>query len=64
MKDEFGITTRIELYVYLVKLLGMAGEFEEAYHLIDSLAEPVDSGFWEHSYHAVMLLEILSLLKL
>ena len=46
MKDEFGITTRIEHYVYLVKLLGMAGELEEAYHLIDSLPEPVDSGLW------------------
>ncbi|GFZ07837.1 tetratricopeptide repeat (TPR)-like superfamily protein [Actinidia rufa] len=46
MKDEFGISTRIEHYVYLTKLLGMAGELEEAYHLIESLPEPVDSGLW------------------
>ncbi|KAF7124748.1 hypothetical protein RHSIM_Rhsim12G0166900 [Rhododendron simsii] len=46
MKDEFGISPRIEHYVYLIKLLGMAGELEEAYSFIQSLPEPVDSGVW------------------
>jgi len=46
MKDEFGISPRVEHYVYLIKLLGMAGELEEAYILIQSLPEPVDSGVW------------------
>ncbi|KAG5522954.1 hypothetical protein RHGRI_034937 [Rhododendron griersonianum] len=46
MKDEFGISPRIEHYVYLIKLLGMAGELEEAYSFIQSLPEPVDSSVW------------------
>ncbi|KAA8525283.1 hypothetical protein F0562_007138 [Nyssa sinensis] len=46
MKDEFGIQARTEHYVYMVKLLGMTGNFEEAYNLIQSLPEPVDSGIW------------------
>ncbi|KAH7856926.1 hypothetical protein Vadar_006988 [Vaccinium darrowii] len=46
MKDEFGISPRVEHYVYLIKLLGMAGGLEEAYILIQSLPEPVDSGVW------------------
>ncbi|KAL6973177.1 hypothetical protein U1Q18_027357 [Sarracenia purpurea var. burkii] len=46
MKEEFGISPRIEHYVYLIKLLGMAGELEEAYGLTLSLPEPVDSGVW------------------
>ncbi|XP_052174694.1 putative pentatricopeptide repeat-containing protein At1g64310 [Diospyros lotus] len=46
MKDEFGISARTEHYVYLVKLLGMAGELEEAYALIKYLPEPVDSSVW------------------
>ncbi|KAB1223426.1 hypothetical protein CJ030_MR2G012423 [Morella rubra] len=46
MKDKFGIQARNEHYVYMVKLLGMAGELEEAYKLIVSLPEPVDCGIW------------------
>ncbi|KAB1223423.1 hypothetical protein CJ030_MR2G012420 [Morella rubra] len=46
MKDKFGIQARNEHYVYMVKLLGMAGELEEAYKLILSLPEPVDCGIW------------------
>ncbi|KAG6589426.1 putative pentatricopeptide repeat-containing protein, partial [Cucurbita argyrosperma subsp. sororia] len=46
MRDEFGIKYRTEHYVYIVKLLGMSGELEEAYDLVLSLPEPVDSGVW------------------
>ena len=46
MKDEFCIQARTEHYVYMVKLLGMDGELEEAYNLILSLPEPVDCGIW------------------
>ncbi|CAK9330241.1 unnamed protein product [Citrullus colocynthis] len=46
MKDEFCIKYRTEHYVYIVKLLGMTGELEEAYNLVLSLPEPVDSGIW------------------
>ncbi|KAM7475499.1 hypothetical protein LguiB_022742 [Lonicera macranthoides] len=46
MRDEFEIETKTEHYVYMVKLLGMAGELEEAYDLIQSLIEPVDSSIW------------------
>ncbi|XP_061362972.1 putative pentatricopeptide repeat-containing protein At1g64310 [Gastrolobium bilobum] len=42
MKDEFNIKARPEHYVYMVKLLGSAGELEEAYNLTQSLPEPVD----------------------
>ncbi|KAK7350642.1 hypothetical protein VNO77_09485 [Canavalia gladiata] len=42
MKDEFNVNARSEHYVYMVKLLGSAGELEEAYNLIRSLPEPVD----------------------
>ncbi|KAK7301481.1 hypothetical protein RJT34_12346 [Clitoria ternatea] len=42
MKDEFNIKARPEHYVYMVKLLGSAGELEEAYNLTQSLLEPVD----------------------
>lgn len=42
MKDEFDIRARPEHYVYMVKLLGSAGELEEAYNLIRSLPEPID----------------------
>ena len=42
MQDEFDIIARPEHYVYMVKLLGSAGELEEAYNLIQSLPEPVD----------------------
>ncbi|KAF7838290.1 putative pentatricopeptide repeat-containing protein [Senna tora] len=44
MKDEFGVEARPEHYVYMVKLLGGAGELEEAYNLTQSLPEPVDKG--------------------
>lgn len=43
-RDEFGIEAKTEHYVYMVKLLGGAGELEEAYNLIQSLPEPVDKG--------------------
>ncbi|KAM5571954.1 putative pentatricopeptide repeat-containing protein [Rosa sericea] len=46
MRKEFGIEARAEHYVHLVKLLGMEGRLEEAYNLILSLPEPVDSGIW------------------
>ncbi|XP_031371383.1 putative pentatricopeptide repeat-containing protein At1g64310 [Punica granatum] len=46
MEDEFHVRPKVEHYVYLVKLLGMAGEFEEAYQLIDSSPGPVDPGIW------------------
>ncbi|KAL6180277.1 hypothetical protein ACLB2K_046941 [Fragaria x ananassa] len=44
MGQEFGIEARAEHNVHLVKLLGMEGRLEEAYNLILSLPEPVDSG--------------------
>nr|GMD93916.1 putative pentatricopeptide repeat-containing protein At1g64310 [Ipomoea batatas]GME13242.1 putative pentatricopeptide repeat-containing protein At1g64310 [Ipomoea batatas] len=46
MNGKFGIQPKTEHYVYMVKLLGMAGELEEAYELIQSIQEPVDSGIW------------------
>lgn len=46
MKNEFGIRAKTEHYVYMVKLLGMAGELEEAYQLIKSIEEPVNSSIW------------------
>ncbi|GAA0138605.1 hypothetical protein LIER_00316 [Lithospermum erythrorhizon] len=46
MKHEFGIQTITEHYVHMVKLLGMAGELEEAYELVRSLQEPIDPGIW------------------
>ncbi|PON38521.1 Tetratricopeptide-like helical domain containing protein [Parasponia andersonii] len=46
MKEDFCIQARAEHYVYLVKLLGMNGELEEAYSLVLSLPEPVDHGIW------------------
>ncbi|KAF3437496.1 hypothetical protein FNV43_RR20249 [Rhamnella rubrinervis] len=46
MTNEFGIQPRAEHYVHMVKLLGKGGELEEAYNLILSLPEPVDSGIW------------------
>ncbi|KAJ7956193.1 Pentatricopeptide repeat-containing protein [Quillaja saponaria] len=44
MKNEFCIQARAEHYVHMVKLLGMAGELEEAYNLVQTLQEPVDKG--------------------
>ncbi|KAM3319153.1 putative pentatricopeptide repeat-containing protein [Capsicum chacoense] len=46
MKDQFGISANTEHYVYMVKLLGMEGQLSEAYELVQSLQEPVDSGIW------------------
>ncbi|MCL7022841.1 hypothetical protein MKW94_010380 [Papaver nudicaule] len=44
MEEDFGVTPRIEHYVYMVKLLGMAGELQEAYDLINKMKVPPDSG--------------------
>ncbi|KAK1435766.1 hypothetical protein QVD17_01535 [Tagetes erecta] len=46
MDVDFGIKAKTEHYVHFVKLLGMAGELEEAYNLIYSLGDDVDSGVW------------------
>ncbi|CAK7329023.1 unnamed protein product [Dovyalis caffra] len=46
MKDDFCVQARAEHYVHIVKLLGMAGELDEAYNFILSLKQPVDSGIW------------------
>ncbi|KAL8465554.1 hypothetical protein ACS0TY_034880 [Phlomoides rotata] len=46
MTEEFDIQAKTEHYVHMVKLLGMDGKLEEAYDLIRSLPEPVDSGIW------------------
>lgn len=46
MTDEFCIQPRAEHYVHMVKLLGMDGKLEEAYNLVLSLPEPIDSGIW------------------
>ncbi|XP_057804288.1 putative pentatricopeptide repeat-containing protein At1g64310 [Salvia miltiorrhiza] len=46
MREGFGMEARTEHYVYMVKLLGMDGRLEEAYDLVRSLAEPVDSAVW------------------
>ncbi|MCL7050387.1 hypothetical protein MKW94_028435 [Papaver nudicaule] len=37
MEEDFGVTPRIEHYVYMVKLLGIAGELQEAYDLIKKM---------------------------
>ncbi|EOA33829.1 hypothetical protein CARUB_v10021308mg [Capsella rubella] len=44
MKFEFGIEPKTEHYVYLVKLMGMAGKLEEAFEFVMSLRKPIDSG--------------------
>ncbi|KAK4766893.1 hypothetical protein SAY86_014644 [Trapa natans] len=46
MEKEFHVHPEVEHYVHMVKLLGMAGEFEEAYRMVDSLPELVDPGIW------------------
>ncbi|KAK3228046.1 hypothetical protein Dsin_007908 [Dipteronia sinensis] len=46
MTEEFSLQARTEHYVYMVKLLGMDGNLEEAYNFILSLPKPVDSGVW------------------
>ncbi|KAL8118386.1 putative pentatricopeptide repeat-containing protein At1g64310 [Apium graveolens] len=46
MTEEFSIIAKTDHYVHIVKLLGMAGELEEAYNLVQSAPEPVDSAIW------------------
>lgn len=46
MTDEFSIIAKTDHYVHIVKLLGMAGELEEAYDLVQSAPKPVDSAIW------------------
>ncbi|KAG6390870.1 hypothetical protein SASPL_148615 [Salvia splendens] len=46
LRDRFGVEVRTEHYVYMVKLLGMGGRLGEAYDLVMSLTQPVDSGVW------------------
>ncbi|WOH10572.1 hypothetical protein DCAR_0730041 [Daucus carota subsp. sativus] len=46
MTDEFSIIAKTDHYVHMVKLLGMAGELEEAYNLVQSAPEPVDPEIW------------------
>ncbi|KAK1565326.1 hypothetical protein Q3G72_024138 [Acer saccharum] len=46
MTEEFSLQPRTEHYVYMVKLIGMDGNLEEAYNFILSLPKPVDSGVW------------------
>ncbi|XP_043687239.1 putative pentatricopeptide repeat-containing protein At1g64310 isoform X2 [Telopea speciosissima] len=46
MKDEYGIEARTQHHVYMVKLLGMAGELGKAYDLIQSMPQIPDSGVW------------------
>ncbi|KAH6770602.1 hypothetical protein C2S52_015405 [Perilla frutescens var. hirtella] len=65
MTEGFGIQAKTEHHVYIVKLLGMDGRLEEAYNLIKSLPEPVNSGIWgallsccEH-YKNYELLEVI-----
>ncbi|XP_076943141.1 putative pentatricopeptide repeat-containing protein At1g64310 [Bidens hawaiensis] len=46
MDADFGIKPKTEHYVHFVKLIGMAGELEEAYNIVWSLGDDVDSGVW------------------
>lgn len=46
MTEEFCIQPSTEHYIYMMKLLGMAGNLEEAYSFILSLSKPVDSAVW------------------
>lgn len=46
MTEEFYLQARTEHYVYVVKLLGIRGNLEEAYNFTLSLPKPVDSGVW------------------
>ncbi|XP_023752325.1 putative pentatricopeptide repeat-containing protein At1g64310 isoform X1 [Lactuca sativa] len=46
MRDDFSIEANTEHYVHFVKLVGMAGELDEAYEVVNSLGEHVDSGIW------------------
>ncbi|KAK1363147.1 Pentatricopeptide repeat-containing protein [Heracleum sosnowskyi] len=46
MTNEFKIIAKTDHYVHMVKLLGMAGELEEAYNLVQSAPVPVDSAIW------------------
>lgn len=42
MTEEYGIQAKTEHYIYMVKLLGLSGNLEEAYSFIWSLPKPVD----------------------
>ncbi|KAK9108163.1 hypothetical protein Syun_024174 [Stephania yunnanensis] len=44
MKEEFHIQASSEHYVHMVKLLGMAGQLELAYNLIETMPGPPDTG--------------------
>ena len=46
MESRFGITPGTEHYVYMVKLLAMGGDLEDAYHLIENMPVLPDSGIW------------------
>ncbi|XP_071703788.1 putative pentatricopeptide repeat-containing protein At1g64310 [Rutidosis leptorrhynchoides] len=46
MEVDFGIKPKTEHCVNYVKLLGMGGDLDEAYDVIDSLGEHVDDGIW------------------
>ncbi|PIN21188.1 hypothetical protein CDL12_06109 [Handroanthus impetiginosus] len=46
MTNEFRIHAKTEHLVHMVKLLGMDGKLEEAYNLVKSLPEPVNSSIW------------------
>ncbi|KAL0341469.1 UNVERIFIED_CONTAM: Pentatricopeptide repeat-containing protein, chloroplastic [Sesamum calycinum] len=46
LMNEFGIQAKTEHHVHMVKLLGMNGKAEEAFDLIKSLPEPVNSSIW------------------
>ncbi|CAA7402317.1 unnamed protein product [Spirodela intermedia] len=45
MTEEFGVAARTEHYVYMVKILGMAGELKAAYELIKTMPTP-EAGAW------------------
>ncbi|XP_050221109.1 putative pentatricopeptide repeat-containing protein At1g64310 [Mercurialis annua] len=46
MMEDFCIPASTEHYVHMVKLLGSAGQLEEAYNFILSSKQPVDNGIW------------------
>lgn len=46
MHSEFGVDPEIDHYVYIVKLLGMVGELQEAYDLVQAMPVVPDSGVW------------------
>ncbi|MQM18223.1 hypothetical protein Taro_051211 [Colocasia esculenta] len=46
MQDVFWIQAKTEHYVYMVKILGMAGELHEAHELIRTMPILPDAGVW------------------